>query len=171
MPKGCRRLRSCLRHAPMAGLQKIERVVILRFLLVLVCVSLILHLAWERAHLGLYTGYEGINGPLPIVLWASAGDVLYTLLAFLLVSFFKRRLHWVADAGRRDYAGLMALGFLIALLVEYKAMFLERWAYAAAMPIIPFFGVGLSPVAQMTLLLPLSVLLAARIVRRAKEKL
>ena len=135
-------------------------------LALLTCVSFLLHLAWEWAHLPLYTGYEGVGGGTPIVLFATLGDVAYTLIAVLVVSLFKGRLEWLRHARPADYIGLGILGFGIALLVEYKALALHRWAYTAAMPII--FGVGLSPLLQMTLLLPFSVFIAQLLAARTR---
>ncbi|MDP3734965.1 MAG: hypothetical protein Q8R39_00890 [bacterium] len=124
--------------------------------------AFVLHLVWEMLHLPLYRGYEELNTLLPLPLWAALGDVFYTLLAFALVSLFKRSgLRWIAQARMSDFVGLAVLGFLIAALVEYKALALGRWEYAAAMPIVPLLRVGLSPIAQMTALLPFSVYLGA----------
>ncbi len=133
------------------------------FALVLLCAStFVLHLVWERAHLPLYRGYEALaTGTLPIYVWASVGDVLYTLLAILLVSLCAGGLSWLGRPGAARYAALTMLGFLISLGVEYKALALGRWAYAETMPIIPHLGVGLSPVLQMTVLLPVSVFIVA----------
>ena len=122
---------------------------------VLICVSALLHFVWETLHLPLYTGYGALSGGVPITVFATLGDVLYTVAAVLLVSLFKRKLEWLTAARGSDYMGLAVLGCGIAFLVEYKALALHRWAYTAAMPLI--FGVGLSPLLQMTLLLPLCV--------------
>lgn len=128
-------------------------------------VSALLHFGWESLHVGLYTGYAGISGPLPITVWATLGDVGYVLAAVLIISIFKRGLSWLAQPHIYDYAGLAMLGFCIALFVEYKALAFGKWAYTAAMPIVPLLHVGLSPLVQMTILLPLSVYFAATLLR------
>lgn len=133
----------------------------------LICiVAGILHLVWENSHVGLYTDYEGISGDMPVTVWATVGDILYTLVALALASLFKKGIEWVRDASWHDYVGLACLGFFIALYVEYKALALGRWAYLPDMPIFEPFGVGLSPVFQMVLLLPLTVAIVALIERR-----
>lgn len=136
-----------------------------RSFIALLVVSGAVHSVWEYLHMGLYVGYGALEGALPVWVYATLGDVAYTLVAGLLIALFKGRMDWVGDARGRDYPGLAILGFTIALLVEYKALALHRWAYAAAMPIIPYLHVGLSPILQMTLLLPLSVWIAARVTR------
>ena len=128
-------------------------------MLVVSVVSFSLHYVWEQLHIPLYTSYEGLT-VMPIALYATSGDVLYTLGAILLIGLFKRRLQWIEDVEVSDLIGLAVVGFVIALLVEYKALALMRWAYTDAMPIIPFLHVGLTPILQMTLLLPFSIRIA-----------
>ena len=133
----------------------------LKTLALVTLISFALHLTWESLHVLLYTGYEHLSTQLPIYVWASIGDVLYTLGAFALVCAFKKNIDWMQRSTFSDYLALAALGFFMALFVEYKALAFHRWAYLPNMPIIPFLHVGLSPVLQMTLLLPLTVSLVA----------
>ncbi len=130
-----------------------------RNLILLIIISFFLHLAWEYLHLPFYTGYEHLSSTIPIPVWATIGDVAYTLGAILLVSLFKGNLTWFREARMKDYIGLAILGFCIALFVEYKAVVFHRWYYTNRMPIISLLNVGLSPILQMTILLPLSVFL------------
>ncbi|OGC88873.1 hypothetical protein A2419_02490 [Candidatus Adlerbacteria bacterium RIFOXYC1_FULL_48_26] len=130
------------------------------FLAVLVVVSFALHALWEYSHVPLYTGYEQLGSGLPLILWATSGDVLYTLLITAFVFLCSDK---VGPWRARQYAALGIGGFVIALLVEYKAMALHKWAYTAAMPI--WLGVGISPIAQMALLVPLSVYISWRFTR------
>lgn len=130
----------------------------------LVGISALLHFLWESAHVGLYTGYAHLT-ELPITVYATVGDVLYTLGAVGLVSIFKKGVAWLMRPTMAEYLGLVCVGFMIALFVEYKGLFLGRWTYLTDMPIIPGFGVGVSPVLQMTILLPLSVALTSLCIR------
>lgn len=121
-----------------------------------------LHLAWEAAHYRLYSGYEHLTR-MPVYLWATMGDIAYAAATFFLLGLLRPENEWLAESATVDFAALALVGCLVALCVEYKALYLHRWQYRSAMPIIPFFGVGLSPIAQMTLILPLSAFLAAQI--------
>lgn len=138
-----------------------RHIALARFLTLLISSSFVLHVMWEYAHIGLYTGYSSLEGILPVWVFATVGDVAYTILALGVVTLFKQDYQWVHHPSFRDYVGLSFLGFGVALLVEYKALALQRWAYLATMPLVPFLGIGASPVLQMTLLLPLSVYLTA----------
>lgn len=126
---------------------------------VAVC-AFLLNFLWEYAHLPLYKDYEALGSGIQLVVWASAGDMLYVLFAVLFVALLKRKLLWTKDAKTPEYILLAVYGFCIALFVELKALALHRWAYTAMMPTL--FGVGLSPLVQMTLLLPLSAYIAQR---------
>lgn len=130
-------------------------------LLLISAVSFSFHYTWENIHLLLYANYEGLTD-MPIVLYATFGDVMYVIGAVLFVSLLKWRLDWLNDVTTSDVIGLAVVGFAIAFFVEYKALVFERWTYTDAMPIIPLLGIGFSPVLQMTILLPLSVWIAAR---------
>lgn len=124
-------------------------------------VSFILHLTWERSHIHLYTGYDALKGRLPVFVWASLGDVMYTFFAIILAGIFKGSLYWFLFPRLADFLGLAIMGFLIAIFVEYKAMALKRWEYTGKMPRL--FGLGATPLIQMTVLLPLSVYMTVQI--------
>lgn len=134
---------------------------------VLALVSAALHGGWEHAHVSLYTGYEALGWGMPIVVFATAGDVLYICGAVLVLSLVTHTsLLQVPVLPRYVYGMLGLVGILIALFVEYKAFYLERWEYTEFMPIVPLLGVGLSPLLQMSMLLPLSVYITRAILKK-----
>ena len=139
-----------------------EIMVVARRMLILCIVAFALHYIWENSHVVLYTNFQELT-TIPIMYYATMGDVLYTLIAVCFVTLFKGRIDWFAVSGKRDIFILGIMGFWIALFVEYKALALGRWAYLDAMPILPFFHVGLTPILQMTILLPLTIFLVAEI--------
>jgi len=135
-----------------------------RSFLVIALVAFVLHYAWESVHLPLYTNYGTLGGLLPIQLYAALGDVLYTLLVFAGVALIKRDAGWMRRARGGDYVLLSLLGLCIAALVEYKATLLHLWEYTPAMPTV--FGLGLSPLLQMAVLLPLCVYISRGILKK-----
>jgi hypothetical protein len=134
---------------------------VLRIGLFLTCISFALHVVWERAHIGLYVGYEALEGMLPVYVYASLGDAMYTLLAVSAAALVSGRR--MLAPRLRGYVLYALLGLSIAIFVEAKAQYLSRWHYTDAMPLI--YGFGLSPLLQMTVLLPLSVYIVVRIER------
>ncbi|MEK7628176.1 MAG: hypothetical protein AAB421_02020 [Patescibacteria group bacterium] len=127
----------------------------------LAVIAATLHFAWENAHVSLYGGYGHLVGILPVTVWATAGDVMYTCGAVFVVGLCKGRARWFSDICLQDLLSLSVVGFFIAIFVEYKAFANGSWFYLDAMPIIPFLGIGLSPVLQMVVLLPLSIFLTS----------
>ena len=133
--------------------------IVLRYA-VLALIAFALHLIWEKLHIPLYTNYEALGTGWKLAIWATCGDVLYTVLIALAVAALFGRLDWFVGASLRQYAFAAALGLGVALFVEYKALYLHTWGYDAAMPIIPVLHVGLSPILQMLILTPLALLIA-----------
>lgn len=80
------------------------------------------------------------------------GDVVITLLVSVFIWLLKKdRPQTIAD-----FLALAIIGFIVAVAIEQHALIVEKWSYAPAMPIIPALEVGLTPIIQMTLLLPLT---------------
>lgn len=114
-----------------------------RTLLVFVS-AFILNFLWEHAHSALYVSYQGGAITTAILLRAALFDA--AVIAFSSYPFLRferlRRREWLL------YVGL----FVFAVLLEMWALSTGRWVYADAMPIIPFLGIGLTPVIQLWLL-------------------
>lgn len=47
---------------------------------------------------------------------------------------------------------IVPVGFIWAVIMEWNALHLNKWAYNSLMPIIPFLYVGLTPAVQLGLL-------------------
>lgn len=139
----------------------------LRLYSALALFAFVFNFLWEYSALPFYKDYSALGQGLSLVLWASAGDVVYVLFIISVVAYRAKKSAWMLEGKREDYALAGALGFLVALFVEYKALYLHRWAYATAMPIIPILGVGLTPIIQMTLIAPLSAWLLGRTLKHS----
>lgn len=136
-----------------------KRVVL--FFLVLALVAGVSHFVWESSHVHLYTDYEKMEGFLPVTVFATLGDIMYTLLAAGLFVLL-RGYTFIEKTTWQSSMTLAITGLLIALFVEQKAMLEDKWEYTDAMPIV--YGFGLSPLIQMSVLLPLCVYLSVRLV-------
>lgn len=77
----------------------------------------------------------------------------------------------MARLNKKDIFVLATTGFFFALGIEWRALLFAEWNYAPAMPIIPWLNVGLTPVVQMTMLLPLSFYVAKLFDKKSYEKL
>jgi len=84
---------------------------------------------------------------------ATIGDVVIALAAFLVASAVVRSRHWLLDDNRIAMGVFFATGIVITIVFELLATGpLDRWEYAGTMPVVPFTGVGASPVAQWLLI-------------------
>lgn len=106
--------------------------------------AFILNLVWENLHSFLYGNYKGAEITQLILMKATLGDaVMITVitLPFLFLAFFRKHL-W----------GIVVIGFIVAISIEWYALATDRWVYNTYMPIIPFLSVGLTPTVQLALL-------------------
>lgn len=118
----------------------------------------IANLAWETAHLPLYTIW--VTGSPPemafAVLHCTGGDVLIALSTVMLALFLVDRPGWPHESYRMVAALTIACGFLYSIFSEWLNVELrEAWAYRDLMPIVPVLDTGLSPLLQW-LLIPLA---------------
>jgi len=104
-------------------------------------VSFVLNFLWENAHAPLYTHPSGEVMTQTALTIATLGDV------FILSIF--TALWWYIPLLKRHYTFVIPLGLITAFVIEKYALGVGRWAYAPAMPIIPFLNVGLSPMVQL----------------------
>ena len=121
-------------------------------IIILIIVALGLHLIWENAQAPLFAGYQSFSQHFPMCFIGTIGDVAITLSVLIFMWLLKKDRPQTVT----DFIALAVLGFIIAVLIEQHALLFNKWDYAIKMPIIPWLKVGLIPIAQMTLLLPLS---------------
>lgn len=107
-----------------------------------------------------------------VYMWgAILGDVLIVLGIVYLAARFVGYPN-LSPPTRRGWIALFGISFIASILLEWLALYLELWGYSVWMPTIEVFGfsVGLAPIVQITLLPPLSVLLAFRQTDTASEE-
>lgn len=139
--------------------------------IVVAVVAFFLHVPWEFAHSVLYecfpNGADFVKGEyLAMHFRAAIGDAGLTLLLLWTGVLLFRSMRWWERLTRGRVVWLVLGGALVAIAVEYHAVFVaQRWVYAAAMPTV--FGVGISPVAQMAFLPLLTMIISRRFLRLA----
>jgi hypothetical protein len=118
-------------------------------------ISVPLNFVWELAQMPFYIegGYLLEFARHCIV--PSLGDGVLVLIIFGVGWGVWRRADWFVHPGAFPYALMLATGLLIAVLIEWVAVYgLGRWSYTARMPVLPVLQVGLLPVLQMLVLPP-----------------
>lgn len=115
-----------------------------------------LNLAWEIAHVRLYTLWDAADRM--TIAWSalhcSLGDVVIALSLFALAGFALRQKDW--PVFRPIAGGVIVIIGALAFTVWsewYNVYKIGSWAYTANMPMI--FGIGLTPLLQWLLLPPL----------------
>ena len=126
---------------------------------------LALNLAWEAAHVRLYTLWQEAEAAYIAfsVVHCALGDVLIGIAA-LVVALVLARAPSVAHWRWARVAAMTSLaGVAYAIFSEWMNITLLRsWAYTKSMPTLEIggFEIGLTPLAQWLLLPPLALLLA-----------
>ena len=101
---------------------------------------------------------------------ASLGDATVTLGIYLIVALALKRRLWGLGGNWRYYLAAALLGMAVAVAIEKVTVPLGLWSYSSGMPIVPVIEVGLWPMLQLTLLVPIGIGLAAWWSRHASGK-
>ena len=118
----------------------------------------VFNLVWEYLH---YPLYICDLSQIFCAFYASFIDALIVLGIFFAGSFIFNELFWIEKLNKRKITILLVGSFVIAYIIELRALYEEKWAYAVSMPIIPFVDVGLSPILQM-MILPLLIFIITK---------
>jgi len=99
------------------------------------------NLAWEFAHMPLYTLWEtGTRGEIIFAaLHCTGGDILIALAALMAALFLFGNGFWPAQTYRRIAVATIAIGLAYTLFSEWLNIEIRAaWAYRDLMPVIPF---------------------------------
>lgn len=119
-------------------------------------VAFIFNFIWEMSQVALYKPhFDGVLDLILVHIRATFGDVIIFLIIYALISLVSRDTRWILKNKTNPLMLASFFGFILAVAIEKYAIATGRWGYSELMPIIPFIGVGLSPVLQLTILTPL----------------
>lgn len=124
------------------------------------------NLAWEAAHVRLYTLWaEGTPGRIAwAVLHCTAGDGVLGITALAGAVLVTGAWRWPAEGFWRVALATTLIGLLATVLIEWLAVEVwGRWAYTASMPRLAPLGTALTPVLQWAVLPPICLLAARRL--------
>jgi len=125
--------------------------------------SVIINYPWEMLQMPLYNAMPFSDWRSWVICFrASLGDGVIISLIWGFGLVFFRDLHWYRRKSFFPVFLLLISGALIAVLIEIHAIDTGRWSYSGLMPILPPFGVGLSPFIQLLILPRLAMELAYR---------
>lgn len=131
--------------------------------------SFLLNFLWESIHAVLfYEGHQTMESSffVRMISYASFIDALMILIIFISGSIFWREFEWIKKYDSRKIIYTAIVGFLIAAIIEAKALFFKQWSYNELMPTI--FGLGLSPLIQLSITGILAIVVSSVLLKNTK---
>jgi hypothetical protein len=119
---------------------------------------------WESSHAVIfYREHDFRAGKYVLMLnYVAAIDALLIVGLYASVAILWRDALWLKEMNIKQMCAIVALGLLVAALIEYRKVFvLKTWAYLPAMPTV--FGFGISPLLQLSATGLLSIWLTRRV--------
>ena len=111
-----------------------------------------LNLVWELLHGPLYEGYQYDWPHIRMCLVASVTDMLTLLIMLFGFGLFYKNIYWAQNLSFDKILLIVITGGTGTTLLERWHIATGHWEYAAAMPMVPFVEVGLTPLLQFTIL-------------------
>jgi len=119
--------------------------------------AFLLNFPWEFLQIPLYVGMADAPhwDATKVCAFATLGDAVIMVVAYWTAAVAARSRYWFLKPRQWPITVFLLAGIAITIVLERLATGpLDRWQYAAAMPVVPLLGVGLTPLLQW-LVLPL----------------
>lgn len=129
-----------------------DKRIYIRLLLGIVFISFLLNSIWELVHSPLYRWHQYDFQHVSICILASLADTVMVLMLIFLFGLAFKNVFWVNHLTGVRIIVLALVGAIGATAGEMWHTSKGDWAYADYMPLIPWLGVGVSPVLQFTIL-------------------
>jgi hypothetical protein len=101
----------------------------------------------------------------------TGGDILITAITLAVAAALARLVRWGAFGWRMVSTAIM-LGAAYTVFSEWLNVDIRRsWSYTAAMPVLPLFGTGLTPLLQWLVIPGLAFAIIAYLDRRSHRLL
>lgn len=126
----------------------------LKFYKALFTFAFILNWFWEMAQMYLYRGMSDVGFAKATLFCTAAtfGDAALTVIGYQITRLILRgRINdW------KPHLLMAVFGAVFAVIIELAATEFGIWSYKQSMPKIPLFNIGLSPLLQLAILLPMA---------------
>jgi hypothetical protein len=133
--------------------------------------SYVLNYVWESFHaVFLYKDHDFNAKKYVLMLnYASAVDGILILGIYLFVAVLWRDVFWLKTINRKQICVAFAAGVVSATFIEYVKVFvIKAWSYAGLMPTL--FGIGVSPLFQLSTTGLIAFWLARRLVYQNRNR-
>ncbi len=136
------------------------------YTLTVILSAFLLNAAWEILQIPLYAAGMYSWSHILFCILASVVDAIMVLLIFFVFAMIYKSTLWIQNLNPSKIIFLIITGGIGATVAEIRHLTIGTWSYAEAMPLIPIFNVGLSPVLQF-MILPLFIyIISFKIVTR-----
>jgi hypothetical protein len=129
--------------------------------------SYVFNFVWESFHaVSLYKEHDfGAPRYVPMVSYVAMIDSFLILGMYVIMAACWRKLLWLRKMNKKHVLVIIIAGTAIAAIIEYERVFISKiWSYNALMPTL--FGIGLSPLLQLSVTGLITFLLTRAILYR-----
>jgi hypothetical protein len=136
-----------------------------RFSVWVILFAFMLHSWYELLQTPLYEGMTSLTYMyiLQMIFVSACADAVISWALFVIATLVRKgRWDWAGTWDWKTTALIISLAFTGQAIGEFFAIRTGRWVYTPMMPTLPIFGIGLTPLLQMPLLIPITLWLAIR---------
>ena len=133
---------------------------LLLFLFILIVVSAVLNGLWEYGQCGIFYTINGVASfeNYNLLTGRIILDIGITLLVFIVMSIINFGWKWFTNWDVKDTFLILLLALLASFYVEVNSLYIGRWGYSNAMPLLIGTNIGLTPILQWLVTMPVSIL-------------
>lgn len=130
----------------------------------LLVIALPLYFVWEMLQAPAFTGMPaGWGAATTVCAVATLGDGVIVLGVFGIAALVFGEMRWFIPPQIGRYTAMVLVGIAVQVMVEWVMVYwLQRWNYGPRQPIVPLLGIGILPILQPVVLLPLGLVALAR---------
>ena len=146
---------------------------LLLFLVILIIVSAVVHGIWEYGQCGVFYTFNGITSfeNYDLLFGRVILDITATITIFLIISIINLDWKWIVTWDAKDTFLIIFLSLLGSFYVEASSLHIGRWGYSSSMPLLTGTEIGLTPLLQWMVLIPLSILIARLFIKGRINKI
>lgn len=131
------------------------------FVLILIIVSAVLNGLWEYGQCGIFYTINGVASfeNYNLLIGRIVLDIGVSIILFVLMSFINFDWKWFANWDTKDTFIILFFALFASFYVEVNSLYIGRWGYSNSMPYLIGTDIGLTPILQWLIILPISLLI------------
>jgi hypothetical protein len=134
-----------------------------RFIWQFSAIGFLLHLAWELLQCSSYFRHLSVPSTYSAMILVSLGDVAIMWAVFFIKAVSAGSLTWyLIDWNTKTMVRIILISSTLSFVSEFWAIEGGRWAYTENNPVLPLIGVSILPIIQMSVITPISFLIAKK---------